>query len=166
MTIASGMFDANNETVEKSTVMVSGGFDPVHVGHIRLILEAAKFGDVIVIANSDKWLFRKKGFVFMTFEQRKEILDAIKGVIFVDAVDDKDGTVCEAIRTHKPTYFANGGDRRRANTPEVNLCQELGVEMLWGVGGDKKSESSSDLVKKARDFDILDEQTVNQHSER
>ena len=69
MTIASGMFDANNETVEKSTVMVSGGFDPVHVGHIRLILEAAKFGDVIVIANSDKWLFRKKGFVFMTFEQ-------------------------------------------------------------------------------------------------
>ena len=166
MTIASGMFDANNETVEKSTVMVSGGFDPVHVGHIRLILEAAKFGDVIVIANSDKWLFRKKGFVFMTFEQRKEILDAIKGVILVDAVDDKDGTVCEAIRTHKPTYFANGGDRRRANTPEVNLCQELGVEMLWGVGGDKKSESSSDLVKKARDFDILDEQTVNQHSER
>ena len=166
MTIASGMFDANNETVEKSTVMVSGGFDPVHVGHIRLILEAAKFGDVIVIANSDKWLFRKKGFVFMTFEQRKEILDAIKGVILVDAVDDKDGTVCEAIRTHKPTYFANGGDRRRTNTPEVNLCQELGVEMLWGVGGDKKSESSSDLVKKARDFDILDEQTVNQHSER
>ena len=166
MTIASGMFDANNETVEKSTVMVSGGFDPVHVGHIRLILEAAKFGDVIVIANSDKWLFRKKGFVFMTFEQRKEILDAIKGVILVDAVDDKDGTVCEAIRTHKPTYFAKGGDRRRANTPEVNLCQELGVEMLWGVGGDKKSESSSDLVKKARDFDILDEQTVNQHSER
>ena len=166
MTIASGMFDENNETVERSTVMVSGGFDPVHVGHIRLILEAAKFGDVIVIANSDKWLFRKKGFVFMTFEQRKEILDAIKGVILVDAVDDKDGTVCEAIRTHKPTYFANGGDRRRANTPEVNLCQELGVEMLWGVGGDKKSESSSDLVKKARDFDILDEQTVNQHSER
>ena len=166
MTIASGMFDANNETVEKSTVMVSGGFDPVHVGHIRLILEAAKFGDVIVIANSDKWLFRKKGFVFMTFEQRKEILDAIKGVILVDSVYDKDGTVCEAIRTHKPTYFANGGDRRRTNTPEVNLCQELGVEMLWGVGGDKKSESSSDLVKKARDFDILDEQTVNQHSER
>ena len=166
MTIASGMFDANNETVEKSTVMVSGGFDPVHVGHIRLILEAAKFGDVIVIANSDKWLFRKKGFVFMTFEQRKEILDAIKGVILVDAVDDKDGTVCEAIRTHKPTYFANGGDRRRANTPEVNLCQELGVEMLWGVGGDKKSESSSDLVKKARNFDVLDEQTINQHSDR
>ena len=146
--------------------MVSGGFDPVHVGHIRLILEAATFGDVIVIANSDKWLFRKKGFVFMTFDQRKEILDAIKGVVLVDSVDDKDGTVCEAIRTHKPAYFANGGDRGRTNTPEVELCNQLGVELLWGVGGDKKSESSSDLVKKARNFDVLDEQTVNQHSDR
>ena len=93
-------------------------------------------------------------------------MDAIKGVILVDSVDDKDGTVCEAIRTHKPTYFANGGDRRKANTPEVNLCKELGVEMLWGVGGDKKSESSSDLVKKARNFDVFDEQTINQHSDR
>jgi len=169
MTIASGMFDKSKEkkeTTKKPTVMVSGGFDPVHVGHIRLILEAAKFGDVIIIANSDKWLFRKKGFVFMTFDQRKEILDAIKGVVLVDSVDDKDGTVCEAIRTHKPTYFANGGDRRKANTPEVNLCKELGVEMLWGVGGDKKSESSSDLVKKARNFDVFDEQTINQHSDR
>ena len=169
MTIASGMFDKSKEkkeTTKKPTVMVSGGFDPVHVGHIRLILEAAKFGDVIIIANSDKWLFRKKGFVFMTFAQRKEILDAIKGVILVDSVNDKDGTVCEAIRTHKPTYFANGGDRRIGNTPEVNLCQSLGVEMLWGVGGDKKSESSSDLVKKARNYDVLDEQTINQHSDR
>tara|TARA_Y100000034_G_scaffold6970_1_gene7692 strand:+ start:837 stop:1337 length:501 start_codon:yes stop_codon:yes gene_type:complete len=166
MTISSGMFDKSSEEEKRPTIMVSGGFDPVHVGHIRLILEAATFGDVIIIANSDKWLFRKKGFVFMTFDQRKEILDAIKGVVLVDSVDDKDGTVCEAIRVHKPTYFANGGDRRRTNTPEVNLCQQLGVEMLWGVGGDKKSESSSDLVKKVRNFDVLNEQTVNQHSER
>jgi len=63
---------------EKPTVMVSGGFDPVHVGHIRLILEAAKYGDVIVVANSDNWLFNKKGFVFMTFQERAEILHAIK----------------------------------------------------------------------------------------
>ena len=166
MTIANGMFDENNKEKERPTIMVSGGFDPVHVGHIRLILEAATFGDVIIIANSDKWLFRKKGFVFMTFDQRKEILDAIKGVVLVDSVDDKDGTVCEAIRTHKPAYFANGGDRERTNTPEVELCNQLGVELLWGVGGDKKSESSSDLVKKARNFDVLDEQTVNQHSDR
>jgi cytidyltransferase-like protein len=169
MTIANGMFDKEKEEkniVQKDTVMVSGGFDPVHVGHIRLILEAAKFGDVIIIANSDKWLYKKKGFIFMTFAQRKEILDAIKGVILVDSVNDKDGTVCEAIRTHKPTYFANGGDRHRTNTPEVTLCQELGVEMLWGIGGDKKSESSSELVKKVRAFKDEGPLIVNQHSDR
>ena len=85
--------------------MVSGGFDPVHVGHIRMIREAAEYGDVIVVANSDNWLHRKKGFVFMEFEKRAEILSSIKGVILVDSVDDTDGTVCEAIRRHKPTIL-------------------------------------------------------------
>ena len=102
----------------------------------------------------------------MTFDQRKEILDAIKGVILVDSVNDKDGTVCEAIRTHKPDYFANGGDRERTNTPEVELCNQLGVELLWGVGGDKKSESSSELVKKVRYFNDEGPLITNQHSER
>ena len=81
-------------------------------------------------------------------------------------MNDSDGTVCEALKRIQPAYFANGGDRGRTNTPEVELCNQLGVELLWGVGGDKKSESSSDLVKKARNFDVLDEQTVNQHSDR
>ena len=120
---------------KKLTVMVSGGFDPVHVGHIRLIQAAAKYGDVIVIANSDKWLYKEKGFVFMSFEQRKEILNALKGVILVDSVEDNDGTVCEAIYRHKPDYFANGGQRHLSNTPETSTCEQLGVEMLWGVGG-------------------------------
>jgi len=149
MTISLEMFDEKERN--KPTVMVSGGFDPVHVGHIRLILDAAKFGDVIVIANSDQWLYRKKGFVFMTFDQRKEILDAIKGVVLVDSVNDTDGTVCEAIRRHNPTYFANGGDRKKTNTPEVDVCNELGIELLWGVGGNSKSESSSDLVKRVKE---------------
>jgi len=134
------------------TVMVSGGFDPVHAGHIRLIRAAADHGDVIVIANSDEWLFRKKGFVFMSFQQRCEILNAIKGVVLVDSVNDNDDTVCEAIKRHKPNFFANGGDRGRSNTPEQSLCEQLGVELLWGVGGDKKLASSSDLVEKVRDF--------------
>jgi cytidyltransferase-like protein len=138
---------------EKPTVMVSGGFDPVHVGHIRMIRAAAKFGDVIVIANSDDWLYRKKGFNFMDFKSRYEILDSIKGVIIVDSVNDADGTVCDAIRRHKPTYFANGGDRGKNNTPEATLCGELGVELLWGIGGDEKIESSSDLITRTRDFD-------------
>ena len=99
MTIHNNMF--NDE--ERPTIMVSGGFDPVHVGHIRMIRAAAQHGDVIVIANSDNWLFRKKGFVFMEFAKRSEILNSIKGVIIVDSVNDDDGTVCDAIRRHKPT---------------------------------------------------------------
>ena len=132
-------------TEEKPTVMVSGGFDPVHAGHIRMIRSAAKYGDVIVIANSDEWLYRKKGFVFMEWERRVEILNAIKGVVLVDSVDDTDGTVCEAIKRLKPTYFANGGDRKRTNTPEMEVCNELDIELLWSVGGGK-IQSSSDLV--------------------
>lgn len=129
------------------TVVVSGGFDPVHIGHVRLILAAAEYGDVIVVANSDSWLYRKKGFVFMTWEQRKEILEALKGVVRVEWVDDTDETVCEALRRIKPTCFANGGDRKDDNVPEVAVCNELGIEMLWNMGGGKV-ESSSDLVNK------------------
>ncbi len=142
------------------TVMVSGGFDPVHAGHIRMIRDAAKFGDVIIIANSDDWLFRKKGFVFMEYERRVEILNAIKGVILVDSVDDTDGTVCEAIRRLRPNYFANGGDRGKSNTPEQTVCEELNIGLLWGVGGIEKLQSSSDLAKKARDFDLPPVRTV------
>jgi len=133
-----------------ATVMVSGGFDPIHAGHIRYIRAAAQHGDVIVIANSDEWLFRKKGFVFMDFNARAEILQSIKGVTMVDSVDDADETVCEAIRRHKPTYFANGGDRGRSNTPEQSVCEELGVKMLWSTGGDEKVDSSSDIVERSK----------------
>jgi D-beta-D-heptose 7-phosphate kinase/D-beta-D-heptose 1-phosphate adenosyltransferase len=131
------------------TVAVSGGMDPVHKGHVRMIQEAAQFGDVIVILNSDDWLMRKKGFVFMSWEERAEILESIKGVTKVVRVDDTDGSVCEALRREKPTYFANGGDRTDKNTPEMDVCTELGITMLWGVGGGK-IQSSSDLVAKIR----------------
>ena len=129
-------------------IMVSGGFDPVHIGHIRMIVEASEHGDVIVVANSDDWLFRKKGFVFMEFGERAEILASIKGEIKVSGVDDSDNTVCEAIHRLKPDYFANGGDRGRNNTPEQTLCDEIGVEMLWGIGGENKANSSSTLVER------------------
>ena len=163
MTIADGMFDKKEKT---PTVMVSGGFDPVHAGHIRMLRAAAEYGDVIVVANSDEWLYRKKGFVFMEFIRRVEILNAIKGVILVDSVDDSDDTVCEAIRRLKPTYFANGGDRGRTNTPEQNICEELGVELLWSIGGDEKLASSSDLVKDARQFTLPPQRVKSQHSEK
>lgn len=136
------------EEQRRKTVMVSGGFDPVHIGHIRMILEASEHGDVIVVANSDDWLYRKKGFVFMEFDQRAEILASIKGVIKVSGVNDSDTTVCEAIRRLKPDIFANGGDRKKHNTPEQAVCEELGVEMLWGIGGERKANSSSSLVER------------------
>jgi|TARA_R110000824_G_scaffold7563_1_gene34284 cytidyltransferase-like protein len=128
------------------TVLVSGGFDPAHIGHIRMILEAATYGNVIVVANSDAWLMRKKGYIFMPWEERAELLAAVKGVTSVEHVNDTDGTVCEAIRRLKPTYFANGGDRKTDNTPEMDVCKELGVKLLWNVGGGK-IQSSSDLVE-------------------
>jgi len=164
MVIHKDMFD--DEVDERPTVLVSGGFDPVHAGHIRMIRHAAEYGDVIVIANSDNWLHRKKGFIFMEWDRRVEILNAIKGVVLVDSVDDSDGTVCEAIRRLKPTYFANGGDRGKSNTPEQNVCEELGIELLWGIGGEEKIDSSSELAKKVRNFDIPPQRSFGKHSER
>lgn len=131
------------------TVAVSGGFDPPHSGHIRMIQEASQFGEVIIVLNSDDWLMRKKGFVFMSWDERKEILEAIKGVRKVVQVDDSDGTVCEALLRHKPNYFANGGDRSDKNTPELIICKENDITMIWGIGGGK-IQSSSELVNRLR----------------
>lgn len=131
------------------TVAVSGGFDPPHSGHIRMIQEASQFGEVIIVLNSDAWLMRKKGYVFMSWDERKEILEAIKGVKKVVEVDDSDGTVCEALLRHKPNYFANGGDRSDKNTPELTVCKYNNITMVWGIGGEK-IQSSSELVSRLR----------------
>jgi|TARA_Y100000310_G_scaffold53271_1_gene48868 D-beta-D-heptose 7-phosphate kinase/D-beta-D-heptose 1-phosphate adenosyltransferase len=151
---------------KRPTVIVSGGFDPVHVGHIRMIREASKYGDVIVIANSDDWIYRNKGFNFMEFSSRHEILSSIKGVILVDSVDDSDDTVCKAIRRHKPTYFANGGNRKIDNTPEVLLCKDLGVKLLWGIGGDEKIFGTSELIQNPCESPRPPNRTVTKHSGR
>jgi len=126
-------------------VCVSGGFDPVHIGHLRMIQEASEYGEVVVIVNSDEWLMRKKGYIFMPFRERCEILQGFKGVKETSGVDDTDNTVCEALRRLKPTYFANGGDRRTDNTPEMEVCKEVGTQLLWNIGGGK-IQSSSTLV--------------------
>ncbi len=130
-----------------SIIAVSGGFDPIHAGHIKLIMEAGKVGQVVVILNSDAWLIRKKNYVFMPWEERKEIILALKPVIEVVPVDDADGTVCKALEILKPTYFGNGGDRTNRNTPEKELCERLGIKMIWELGGGK-IQSSSALVSR------------------
>jgi len=131
-------------------IAVSGGFDPIHIGHVRMIQEASKYGNVVVIANSDEWLLRKKGYVFMPFDERSEILMSIKGVTEVYQAYDDDNTVCISLRGIKLDAFANGGDRKEDNTPEMDVCKELGIEMLWNVGGGK-IQSSSTLVERRRD---------------
>ena len=140
--------EVNPQSTPYTTVCVSGGFDPVHIGHLRMIQEASKFGKVIVIVNSDDWLMRKKGYIFMPFSERCEILEGFSATGETTHVDDSDNTVCEALRRIKPDYFANGGDRKTNNTPEMDVCEELGIEMLWGVGGGK-IQSSSTLVSDA-----------------
>ena len=137
------------------TIMVSGGFDPIHPGHIEMISSASEYGDVIIVANSDEWLVRKKGYYFMPFSARKKILESIKGVICVYMADDKDDTVIESLKRIKPTYFANGGDRGKGNTPEQEICDKLGIEMLWGIGGTHKIWSSSSIVNRVMKFHPL-----------
>lgn len=131
---------------ERKLVAVSGGFDPIHVGHVRMIQSSAAIGDVVVIVNSDEWLVRKKGYSFMPFNERAEIIEALQGVVAVVKADDDDGTVCQSLRELKPDVFANGGDRVNDNTPEGIVCNEAGIEMMWNVGGEK-IQSSSWLVR-------------------
>lgn len=125
------------------TVLLSGGFDPLHRGHLRMIQAAMNYGDVIVALNSDEWLMKKKGFVFMEWQERKEILEAIAGVHSVVRVIDADDTVCNTIEALCPDYFANGGDRLQSNTPELAVCHRIGCEPLFGIGGSKVNSSSS-----------------------
>ena len=123
-------------------IMVSGGFDPLHVGHVKMIQKASEWGQVIVVINSDDWLIRKKGYVFMPWEEKAEIIGNIKGVSIVSGVNDDDGTVCEAIQRLRPDAFANGGDRKEENTPEMEICDNLGIQMFWSIGGGKIQSSS------------------------
>ena len=136
---------------KRKTIMVSGGFDPVHVGHLRMFQDASKFGSVIVVLNSDEWLQRKKGYSFMSFEDRKEIIEAFECVWKVVGVDDSDDTVVDALHKFHPNIFANGGDRFPKNTPETAICEKLEIETLWGLGGEK-IRSSSDLVKESKKY--------------
>jgi cytidyltransferase-like protein len=139
------------------TVSVSGAFDPIHVGHIRHLRDAAKLGDrLVVILNSDDFSLRKKGFVFMPFAERKEILESIKGVDEVIACVDEDQTVCKTLELIKPQVFAKGGDRiGPENIPEAETCRKIGCKLVVDVGGEK-IESSSELPRKIKELGIED----------
>lgn len=136
-------------------VAVSGGFDPVHIGHVRLFEEARRLGTkLVVILNNDHWLMKKKGFVFMPEHERMEVISALRAV---DAVvltkhggDSIDMSVCAELRELRPHVFANGGDRKFDNVPEVVACNEIGCEMVFNVGYGGKVQSSSWLTAKVK----------------
>ena len=130
-------------------VLVTGGFDPIHSGHILYLQEAKKLGDLLVVGvNSDSWLERKKGRSFMPFLERINILQNIKCVDFVTGFDDNDGSAKHAIRLVRQSYphdkiiFANGGDRIQSNTLEIDTT-DSNIEFMFGVGGEDKKNSSS-----------------------
>ncbi len=127
------------------TILCSGGFDPLHVGHLDLLDGASSYGHVIVVLNSDDWLMRKKGYVFMTWHDRWRILCALRPRLVANVLPshgDKDDTVCEALRRIRPNYFANGGDRVVGDPREHAVCEDLGIEELFNVGGEKIRSSS------------------------
>ena len=129
-------------------VMISGGFDPLHIGHLNMIEAAAELGRVYVALNSDDWLLRKKGYRVMPWGERARILKALRLVTDVIPVNDDDGTVCQALYHLHPHVFANGGDRTTAEPREAAVCKSLGIRQVFNVGGGK-IRSSSELVKVA-----------------
>mgnify|MGYP001562348211 CR=1 FL=1 len=147
----------------KKVVMVSGGFDPVHIGHVRLFQEAKKLGDeLVVVINNDNWKMAKRRHVFMPDKDRKEIIGALACVDKVvitghskNPKGPKSMSVSKELFKIKPHIFANGGDRNEedAKNPnsslyyDIDMCKKLGIEMVFNVGYGGKVRSSSDLLK-------------------
>jgi D-beta-D-heptose 7-phosphate kinase/D-beta-D-heptose 1-phosphate adenosyltransferase len=132
-------------------VAVSGGFDPIHIGHVRMFERAKALGDeLVVILNNDNWLTAKKQHIFMPENERKEIIEALRVVdrVFLTKHDANptDMSVCAELMEIKPDIFANGGDRKLDNIPEVAVCQEIGCKMIFNIGEGGKIQSSSWLL--------------------
>jgi cytidyltransferase-like protein len=133
-------------------VVVSGGFDPIHSGHIAYFYAAKALGDKLIVAlNSDNWLVNKKEIFFMPFNERKIIVENLSMVDeVIDFIDDEEGSCCSALEKIKDMFpndeiiFCNGGDRNKTNIPEMKVP---GIEFIFSVGGDDKKNSSSWILK-------------------
>lgn len=139
--------------MKKYDIMIlSGGFDPVHKGHIRMFKAAKNMAEKVIVGiNSDEWLVRKKGKVFMNWAERSEIISAIRYVDEIMSFPDDDDTAMDLlVRIHRlypncSLAFGNGGDRNEENVPEKGFCESYKIDLVWKVGGGKV-QSSSDLI--------------------
>jgi cytidyltransferase-like protein len=134
-----------------SVVICTGGFDPLHSGHIEYLKSAKALGNTLIVGiNSDSWLERKKGRAFMPFRERQAIINNLKFVDYAIGFDDSDDSACDIIEETKINYpnskiiFANGGDRTAKNIPEMSVT---GVDFVFGVGGKSKKNSSSWILE-------------------
>ena len=131
-------------------VVCTGGFDPVHSGHLSYLNSASQLGDILIVGlNSDDWLKRKKGRAFMPFTERSAIIENLECVYQVLHLNDEDGTGADGIKQVRAMYpdahivFANGGDRNNANVPEQEMfASDPNLSFVFGVGGDWKQNSS------------------------
>ena len=137
----------------RTIVIATGGFDPIHSGHINYLSEAKSLGDLLCVGvNSDAWLTRKKGKYFLPWNERAAIVEHLKPVDRVMDFDDYDGSARDAIRQVRKLYpedkimFVNGGDRTSENIPEMSI-EDPNLEFVFGVGGDYKQNSSSWILK-------------------
>ena len=138
----------------QKVVLITGGFDPIHSGHIAYMKAARELGDTLVVGvNSDEWLTRKKGKPFLSLDERVRIVGAIRYVDHVVAkFNDDDGSAKDAILRVRKMYpdwhivFANGGDRTKENIPEMSV-DEANISFMFGVGGEDKKNSSSWILK-------------------
>lgn len=137
-------------------VCTSGGFDPLHPGHASCIIESKGYGDTLaVVVNGDAFLTAKKGKPFMDLATRSAVVSCIREVDYVIPFEiEDDPTVCEALRRLKPHVFTKGGDRvDYSNIPEWEVCQNLGIELVSGVGLDK-AWSSSNFLKEWSNYSV------------
>ena len=137
----------------RKIVIATGGFDPLHSGHIKYLNAAAELGDLLLVGvNSDEWLRRKKGKEFLSFYERSFIVKNLKSVYLSFAFNDDDGSAKDAIHHVRLYYpndriiFANGGDRTKTNIPEMDV-EDSNIEFVFGVGGEDKANSSSSILK-------------------
>lgn len=140
---------------KRTVVIVSGYFNPIHKGHVRMIRHARQLGDyLIVIVNNDAQQLQKKGKIIMPQDEREEIVAALRDVDEVVLATDQDRTVCKTLEiiaiehSSDRLIFANGGDRAAPkDIPETAVCNEFGIEMKFGVGGEDKPQSSTNINK-------------------